>query len=858
MKPDNASRQTSDNGEQCSSGSNGRHQQDNVMRQPTPLPIKQVFVLCLMSFAEPVSIFVISPFVNQMIEELGVTSDPKELGYYSGFIDGIFCLAQFFTVYFWGSLSDRIGRRPVLISGLCGVVGSTIMFGLSKSFKMMLVSWALCGMLNGNSAVVKSVLGEITDETNQGAAFAYFSLCWSMGSLLAPALGGFLSHPAERYPHLFGFELFRRYPYLLPCLAGSTFSTAGLVAGVLFLEETLPKDSRPEERRPLLPSKPRTYSQPSSAPTNGTNPQLPPLDGPAANDNIFTPYIRKILISYGFMAYVTTSINALTVLWLYTPIRVGGIGFSSAEIGVTLALSGLLGTGIIVIGFPPLEQRVGALSLYRFSMVMQLLNILVFPLGHAFAIAGGQNGSYFGVGIMLAVRCAGGMIFPCNTLLVTRSAPSGRSRGTINALAQMVAVRLAVKTRDEYLDVQTLPSALLAREGLVGPTRPGAPGPKAIAGPQQKLITAGPSSDGATTPSAPPAPSAPAPSAALTTFRAQQSLHTGSQSALSVALARKKAARQVEPDYHAPWKLVRVISGHLGWVRSVAVEPGNKWFVTGAGDRVIKVWDLASGELRLSLTGHISTVRGLAVSPRHPYLFSAGEDKMVKCWDLETNKVIRHYHGHLSGVYALDLHPTLDVLVTAGRDASARVWDMRTKAQIHVLAGHTGTVADVKCQESDPQVITGSMDSTIRLWDLAAGKTMSTLTHHKKSVRALAVHPTEFSFASGSAGGNNIKKWKCPEGMFVHNFSGHDAIVNTLSVNAEGVLFSGADNGTITLWDYKTGLPFQNMEDIPQPGSLDAEAGVFCSTFDQTGTRLITGGADKTIKASLCRTDAVR
>src|ERR1700733_13997654 len=57
-----------------------------------------------------------------------------------------------------------------------------------------------------------------------------------------------------------------------------------------------------------------------------------------------------------------------------------------------------------------------------------------------------------------------------------------------------------------------------------------------------------------------------------------------------------------------------------------------------------------------------------------------------------------------------------------------------------------------------------------------------------------------------------------------------------------------ADNGTLTLWDYDTGTPFQNMEDVPQPGSLEAEAGVFCSTFDQTGTRLITGGADKTIK----------
>jgi pleiotropic regulator 1 len=89
-----------------------------------------------------------------------------------------------------------------------------------------------------------------------------------------------------------------------------------------------------------------------------------------------------------------------------------------------------------------------------------------------------------------------------------------------------------------------------------------------------------------------------------------------------------KTTRTIKPTYHPPWKLVRVISGHLGWVRSAAVEPGNQWFATGAGDRVIKIWDLASGELKLSLTGHISTVRGLAVSPRHPYLFSCGEDKV--------------------------------------------------------------------------------------------------------------------------------------------------------------------------------------------------------------------------------------
>ncbi|KAI8882117.1 WD40 repeat-like protein [Backusella circina FSU 941] len=314
----------------------------------------------------------------------------------------------------------------------------------------------------------------------------------------------------------------------------------------------------------------------------------------------------------------------------------------------------------------------------------------------------------------------------------------------------------------------------------------------------------------------------------------------------SGSLVRRAKAKTIRPVWHAPWKLMRVISGHLGWVRAVTVEPGNKWFATGAGDRTIKIWDMASGTLKLSLTGHISTVRGLEVSPRHPYLFSCGEDKMVKCWDLEQNKVIRHYHGHLSGVYSMSLHPTLDVLVTSGRDATARVWDMRTKQCIHVLTGHTNTVCAVKCQEADPQVITGSMDNTIRLWDLAAGKTMGVLTHHKKSVRALALHPTEFGFVSGSA--DSIKGWKCPEGTFMQSYDRKKAIVNTLSVNQDGVIFSGGDDGSLGFNDWRSGHNFQSMDTTVQPGSLDAEAGVFCSTFDKTGLRLITGEADKTIK----------
>ena len=88
-----------------------------------------------------------------------------------------------------------------------------------------------------------------------------------------------------------------------------------------------------------------------------------------------------------------------------------------------------------------------------------------------------------------------------------------------------------------------------------------------------------------------------------------------------------------KPRWHPPWKLYRVISGHTGWVRCCAMEPGNEWFATGAADRVIKIWDLASGKLKLSLTGHVSTVRGLAVSPRsgHQHRLSFVSWKLLIC-----------------------------------------------------------------------------------------------------------------------------------------------------------------------------------------------------------------------------------
>ena len=74
------------------------------------------------------------------------------------------------------------------------------------------------------------------------------------------------------------------------------------------------------------------------------------------------------------------------------------------------------------------------------------------------------------------------------------------------------------------------------------------------------------------------------------------------------------------------------------------------------------------------------------------------------------------------------------------------------------------------------------------------------------------------------------------------------AIINAACINDDGVVATGGDNGSLWLWDWRSGNAFQRGATVAQPGSLESEAGIFCATFDASGSRLLTGEADKTVK----------
>ncbi|GAB5591317.1 hypothetical protein Unana1_06217 [Umbelopsis nana] len=194
----------------------------------TPLPRLPLGILAIAIFSEPV-------------RDFHVAEDEKAIGFYAGTIASAYFLAQFLTSIPWGSLSDRYGRRPVLLIGLIGNTITMLMFGLSPNLVMAVLSRCLCGALNGNVGVSKSVLGEITDSTNQPMAFAMFGFCWGVGGIAGPVLGGLLANPATQFPDTFGgFPLFVKFPYFLPCAVSAVISVIGLIITYFYFEETNP------------------------------------------------------------------------------------------------------------------------------------------------------------------------------------------------------------------------------------------------------------------------------------------------------------------------------------------------------------------------------------------------------------------------------------------------------------------------------------------------------------------------------------------------------------------------------------------------------------------------------------------
>nr|KAJ3417250.1 hypothetical protein HK105_001058 [Polyrhizophydium stewartii] len=429
----------------------------------TPLPAKTMFVLCAVIFCEPMSMTILFPFVYFMVRDFHLADD-KDIGFFVGLIASSFSLAQFLTSIMWGWISDRIGRRPVLLVGLIGNSVTIVMFGLSRSLAWAVASRALCGLLNGNVGVAKSVLGEITDETNQARAFSLFGLMFSIGMIIGPMLGGFLAHPAETMPAVFGgVPLLRDNPYLLPCLVSSTVSICGFVFGALHMPETarhlggyhavrdeeIDIADNASDGAATKAGDCRNIDIEIVSCSDGSGGDADSDDGEdeQSGAHVSSGSVLSIgwpaataVSGYALLAFQNIIYDETFPLWAVAA-PPDGLGFTSHSIGMCLSAMGVVTLFCQLVAYPWLARRVPPLVLYRATMPCYICIFTAFPLISTLLAARADlaPAKWACLLVLMAMRYTAGVTsFTSVMIMITNSAPRGKL-GIVNGIGQTCA-----------------------------------------------------------------------------------------------------------------------------------------------------------------------------------------------------------------------------------------------------------------------------------------------------------------------------------------------------------------------------------------------------------------------------------
>ena len=453
-----------------------RDSRHRARHDATPLPVRQLGLLALLSLAEQTALNSISPYLPTMVESFAEIPD-GEMGLYVGLLASTFALAQLATNLFWGYLSDAIGRKPVMLMGSFLLMLCFCLFGFCTKYWHVVVIHIAMGLLNGNAAVVPTCLGEVTDRTNQSSAFTWLPVMYSVGSITGPALGGLLVGPP------FGTAT---YPFLAPNVGSALLLGVAVVVLGAFFDETL--DSR--DRRTLPPSLmwidnlwtwcccclPRlgtgsASSTPSVSP-DSTPSETSPLiaaadsthghaaahdDGHAEDDTAKIPKktIVQQLLNHKTVLLLSTylvfqlsniSFNSLYPIFSSAPPPTGR-DMPPGQIGLLLSFAGFATILFQVTVFQPLKSKMGNLGAYRGALFGLALSMMFMPwVSHTddtppFGLGDDSTWWLYGeVAFVLVIKniCAVGGLSSV-MLLINNSAPSPETLGTLNGIAQTLS-----------------------------------------------------------------------------------------------------------------------------------------------------------------------------------------------------------------------------------------------------------------------------------------------------------------------------------------------------------------------------------------------------------------------------------
>ncbi|EGD86962.1 hypothetical protein H112_05479 [Trichophyton rubrum D6] len=449
-------------------------------RADDAFPTVQLFILAVCRFAEPIALTSIFPYSWVMVKDFNI-GDKSNASFYAGIIISAFALSESLTGMFWGGLSDKVGRKPVLLLGCAGTVLSLMIVGFSRNFWMALLGRVVGGLLNGNVGVIQTMVGEVVkNPDHEPRAYAVMPFVWSIGTIIGPAIGGTFAQPYKSFPSLFSPSgLFGTFPYLLPNIICSLLLFISIFAGYFFLNETHP-DHQPQHTRiegaeqhtdeddndtigaPLYAVATAGSTAHAgadlTAKSYGTfnevdmhedeewyvRPDGKSLPAPDSG-KVFTKRVTMLIIALGIFTYHSMTYDHLLPIFLQdqrdglihhrpsSPLDIpGGLALSTQTVGLIMAVNGVIALIIQAFIFPIVTEWLGVWSVFVLVTILHPVAYFIVP----FLVFLPIRLLYPGIYTCLTIRNLFSILaYPVLLILIKQASPSYNTLGKINGLA---------------------------------------------------------------------------------------------------------------------------------------------------------------------------------------------------------------------------------------------------------------------------------------------------------------------------------------------------------------------------------------------------------------------------------------
>lgn len=272
------------------------------------------------------------------------------------------------------------------------------------------------------------------------------------------------------------------------------------------------------------------------------------------------------------------------------------------------------------------------------------------------------------------------------------------------------------------------------------------------------------------------------------------------------------------------------------YIRSVCFSPDGKFLATGAEDKLIRIWDLESKKIVMTLKGHEQDIYSLDYFPSGNKLVSGSGDRTVRIWDLTTGTCSLTLSIE-DGVTTVAVSPGEGKFIAAGSlDRTVRVWDSDTGFLVERLdsenelgTGHRDSVYSVVFTRDGKGVVSGSLDRSVKLWNLnglsgqkSHAECEVTYTGHKDFVLSVATTQNDEYILSGSKD-RGVLFWDTKSGNPLLMLQGHrNSVISVTVANGHplgpeyGVFATGSGDCKARIWKYSKKNPQQNSTQIKE------------------------------------------